>query len=355
MGSTQHDDSQFEQVDESRNVSQLVRSNAVHYWSNIKNEVDLGSLKPYLSFQGTLAGDPHMGNFSVLPLKKIGGVRQMTFANIDFDDAGVGPFVLDYIRYEIAAKAANKRVKKRALQKAYLHGLSSQPMEPPPRVQDLLNMSVAQYDCLAANYTEEHTTSQGFKLKPGEIEPYESKIARPTIEKLFPGEALVDLAIRPRARGGSADELRIWVLVEDKQSRRRIMELKQYGKPALERYQPQPPVGQWLAKVRAAFWPELDGSAYDLLDIRSAGLFWIREKHVSLIDVPYGSKKTSQVDFLVELANYDAYQLGLAHGRQAQAAAYRKAIEKDPKAFRSATGPVEKAYLKIAEAAFHEG
>ena len=61
----------------------------------------------------------------------------------------------------------------------------------------------------------------------------------------------------------------------------------------------------------------LDGSAYDLIDLPGAGLFWIREKRVSLIDLPDSSKKSSDIAFLDDIASYDANVLGLAHGRQA--------------------------------------
>lgn len=49
-----------------------------------------------------------------------------------------------------------------------------------------------------------------------------------TIRKLFPGEEVVSLAHRIEARGGSAEETRIWVLVKGRSAQRRIMELKQY-------------------------------------------------------------------------------------------------------------------------------
>jgi hypothetical protein len=165
---------------------------------------------------------------------------------------------------------------------------------------------------------------------------------------------IIDFATRPEERGGSADELRIWILVEDKNARRRIMELKQYATPAINCYQAQPPVHIWLAEIRRVFWPDLDGSAYDLVDVRSGGLFWIREKRLALFDVPYSSEKGHQIEFLIELAIYDANQLGIAHGRQAQAAAYRSAIEKNTDAFHEATSQVEKAYIEIAKKAFEE-
>ena len=61
------------------------------------------------------------------------------------------------------------------------------------------------------------------------------------------------------------------------------------------------------------------------------GLFWVREKRVSLIDVPYSSKKAKKLDFLDELEIYDANQLGLAHGRQPDAHRYHAAIKADPR------------------------
>ncbi len=191
-------------------------------------------------------------------------------------------------------------------------------------------------------------------LKAGEIEAYNAKIARSTIERLFTTEKVIDLAMRPEQRGGSVDQLRIWVLAEDKSSRRRIVELKQYAKPAIANYQPQPLVHEWLSDVRRAFWPGLDGSAYDLVELAGAGLFWIREKHVSLIDLPYSSKKSSDIAFLEALAIYDANVLGLAHGRQAQAAPYRAIVERDTEAFHDATEAVAKAYLEVARESFHD-
>ena len=52
-----------------------------------------------------------------------------------------------------------------------------------------------------------------------------------------------------RTRGGSVDQLRIWVRVEDQKSRR-IVEFKQYSKPAIANYQAQPPVHEWLNEIR---------------------------------------------------------------------------------------------------------
>jgi hypothetical protein len=339
----------IDQIQGSKNLSQLIRSNAPQYWRYMKDQADLHGLRHYLPFEGMLAGDPHMGNFGILPLRTVGGTRQMRFVNVDFDDAGRGPFVLDFIHCVISSKAVGRDVNRRCLEDAYRKGLAGKEIEPPKKVKDLLAMGVSDYDDIVARYAETNSSTDGFVFKVGKIEPYNARIARSTIEALFATDKVIDLAIRPRDRGGSVDELRIWILVEGKSSRRRIMELKQYAEPATTIYQPQPPVEQWLREIRRVFWPGLDGSDYDLVNLAPDGWFWVREKRVSLIDVPYSSEKNDQIEFRDELAIYDANQLGLAHGRQAEAEAYCGAIKTDTEAFHNTTEEVERAYLELAQ------
>jgi hypothetical protein len=227
-------------------------------------------------------------------------------------------------------------------------------MNPPKKIKHLLEMSVSDYDDMASEYVRKDSTEHGFKLKDGAIQAYNASIGRATIESVFTNEIVIDLAIRPRARGGSANDLRIWVLVEDRTHLRRIMELKQYDQPATAYYQSQPSIQCWLREVRQVFWPGLDGSAYDLVNFAGGGWYWIREKRVSLFDVPYSSEKNKDIDFLVDLAAYDAYQLGLVHGRQNESTAYCEAIDRDHDAFHLATEAVEKTYLEAAQRALDE-
>jgi hypothetical protein len=340
---------EFQQVADSKDLSQLIRSNTVHYWTAVKGQLDLSGLKPYLGCEGMLAGDPHAGNFAVLPLRAVDGSRKMRYVNVDFDDAGRGPFVLDFIRFVIASKATDKEVARREQEKVYFKGLAGKEIDPPKKVRALLEMRVAEYDAMVTEYAQKRSSKGGFIFKKGEIEPYTAKIDRANIERLFRTAKVIDIATRPEERGGSAGELRIWILLEDSGARRRIMELKQYEEPATAKYQSQPSPQQRLKEIRDAFWPGLDGSDYDLVGLRGAGLFWIREKRISLIDLPYSSEKRKKLDFLDDLEIYDANQLGLAHGRQQNAHRYREAIKADPEAFHEATASVEKAYLAIAK------
>ena len=343
---------EFSQVSDSKNLSQLIRSNAPEYWAYMKAHADLRLLKPYLEFEGTVAGDPHLGNFGPIPVMTSAGSRKMRFVNIDFDDAGRAPFVLDFVRYLAAIKAQCKPMKSEVLQENYVLGLRGKSVPPPNTVQEFLEMKVSDYDKRAAQYCEKHCRGDSFKFKAGEIDSYQGPISAEVIGRLFPGEQVYCVAKRVEVRGGSSEEARIWVLVGGPHSRQRIMELKQYAAPGTARYQPQPPVKRWLAEIRQAFWPGLTGADYDLVEIKGGGLFWIREKRVPLIDIPYSSEKKHDVEFVMSLAIYDANVLGLAHGTQAQGAAYYAAIHRAPEAFHHASKEVALAYLESARQAF---
>jgi len=337
----------FEEVDTAKNLSQLIRSNAPQYWDYMKNTADLRQLEPYMKFVGAVAGDPHLGNFAPIPVTTTDGAREIRFVDIYFDDAGMAPFALDYVRYLAAMKAQCRQMRTKPLLKAYLLGLMGKKIAPPQQVRELMKTSIEAYDALADKYTRKNTFNKKFKQKTGSIEAYRGKIKRAAIARLFPGETVLDIAHRVEARGGSAFDVRIWVLVEGANSRVRIMELKGYAQPGTASYATQPHVDKWLSDIRQAFWPELSGIEYDLITLEGER-YWIREKRVSLIDVPYTSQKQREIEFVLALAAYDANVLGVAHGRQIDSAAYTAAIRDDLAKFHKATKKVARTYLDSA-------
>ncbi|MGH9875563.1 MAG: hypothetical protein ACRD9S_24160 [Pyrinomonadaceae bacterium] len=358
-GDSNAGDGGFGQVDVSDNLSQFIRSNASHYWSYMKSRVSTQNqegLKPYLGFQGVLAGDPHMGNFSIIPVRADGANRaaELAFLNVDFDDAGEGPFVLDFIRYEVAVKAAfDENIKRKDLEDAYIKGLDGQQTAPPTQVQQLLNMAMKDYRKMVDDYVDKKTSKKGFKLKDGDLDAYNGKVELSSIRALFSkDETVVDVAIRPVERGGSVEALRIWVLIEDRDHNRRIMELKGHIKSALNLYQKQPDWQTWLEEVRQAFWPAIEGSSYDLVKLETGELFWLREKRVSLIDVPYSSSKNEKLIYAAGLAAFDANLLGLAHGRQKDGKKYLVVINQDLGAFHGATEAIVNEYIEAAKKAY---
>lgn len=342
----------FKYMDSSGSLSAFIRSNSPHYWGYMRDTADLSSLEVYMKCVGVIAGDPHMGNFAPIPITDKKGNTEMSFVNVDFDDAGIGPLALDFVRYLVTIKASFADIKKRDLENAYLAGLEGREFRPPNEIKEMLDMSVAAYKELADEYMRKRTDRNGFKFEVGEVEEYRGKISREAIEKLFRGEKVIDVAKRPKDIGGSANSLRLWILVEDRDDRRRIMELKEHQQPGLNYYQKQPPPQARVQKVREAFWPGLSADEYKLVEVGDAGFFWLREKKVSLVDVPYSSTKKDKLKFAEELAIYDANQLGLAHARGANVGAYIKAIKSEREVFHDALEAVVNQYLERASAAF---
>lgn len=342
----------FRQSDKSDNLSQFIRSNAPHYWHYMRVEADLAAVKKFLLYDGTVMGDPHLGNFAPLPIADATGRRHMEFVNIDFDDAGTAPFILDYIRYVVAVEATFPKSKKRDLEEAYVKGLNGKSVKAPESLNEITDVTVAQYDEMVTEHLEKSTDSAGFKLKDGKLEAYRGRIKREEMAKAFPGKKVIDIARRLKDRGGSADGIRIWVLTEDSAGKRAIMELKEWEKPGVSHYQNQPATGVWLREVRAAFWPGLDGSSYDLTEIDGT-LFWVRPKGQGLVDVPYSSEKREKMEFAADLAVFDANLLGLAHGRQRESARYLEEVQSDREAFHEAVETIIQDYLKIAKRAYN--
>lgn len=348
----------LEQLEESNSLSQLLRSNTPHYWSYAKTNSS-SEIKKFLSFDGIVVGDPHLGNFGVMPVASKGannsGRREMRFLLNDFDDAGHGPFVLDFIRLEIMSEAANSGVKKRDLEEAYIRGLQGYRVSPPEKIQNLLSMTVNEYDELAATKVEKKTTNSKFELKKGELEAYRGSLSREDIEKAMiqihgNNVEILDVAKRPIARGGSKDSLRLWVLAdlrEGSRTTRKIYELKEYQVPALAKYREQKDVVQWQTEIQSALWPGLDTKSYSLVKIQNSKYFWVREKKISLLDVPYTSEKKSDENFVNDIAVYDCYILGLLHGRQPNGSKLAAAISKDPEVFHRATELEVDNYLKV--------
>lgn len=328
-------------------LSQAIRSNAVHYWSFVAKLPPTTALKAFDRYQGIVVGDPHLGNFSVIPVSDKSGTRQMRFVDIDFDDAGVGPFAFDVARFVLTVKATDGDIKIKDLLEAYRQGLGGHKVAAPQIVQDSLAMGISMYDRLDAEYVDKKTSHDQFRLKAGEIEKYSGKHSGAQIAALFPGEKILDLATRPRERGGSANAIRYWVLLKGA-SQNRIVEIKGYDPTALGRLQPQKPAPTLASDVHAALWPGLDASAYDLKQL-GGDLVWVRAKKVALFDVPYGVKKPGDKTFVAALSLFDANYLGLLHGSQPGARGYAAAIEQNPDAFRDAVKDISGQYLDIAK------
>jgi hypothetical protein len=315
----------LEQIKESQSLSQLIRSNTKNYWSWMKQEVPNNpDIQQWLGYEGTILGDPHLGNFGVsLVVSKLGATQELRFVPIDFDDVGVGPFVLDLARYVVATEAITSDIKKQDIVDAYVEGLSH-PFQvltnPTKEVKQALRLNIADYFRQLDKKIEKSLKKNGieFEWKTGELESYSGAISKGDIEDKISGVEVLSLAHKVIDRGGSKDAERIWVLAQFQQSgRKTIFELKQWQVPGLIEYQTQPNFSQVLRDAYTYFWPDLESSTYSLISI-DGNPYWLREKKLSLLDIPYTANTKSEVQFIKDQAVFTARALGQMHGRQVQ-------------------------------------
>lgn len=347
-GSTAVCTNPFQGVDGADSVSQLIRSNAAHYWTFAVKAAKSTEMRPFAKYEGIVVGDPHLGNFSVVPVRFASGRWAMKFVDIDFDDAGRGSFAMDFARLVITIKAADGDIKIKDVLEAYVSGLNGETIEAPKKVEKALDLTKAEFQELEDEFVDKKVRDGKFKLKEEKLEKYSAKYAKKSIVALFPGETVVDIATRPNERGGSADAVRIWVLVKDPSGGLRVDEIKGYETPAVAKFSAQPEIQTWYREVQSTLWQGLSDSEYKLVTLEGDPV-WLRSKKVTLIDVPYGLSSAKKKEFVSDLSLFDANHLGLLHGAQASAKPYAAAISEDPDAFRAAIKTVTRPYLKKAE------
>lgn len=325
-------------------LSKWVRVNVADYWTFARQD---SLLAPYTSASGVVMGDAHLANFGVVPVEVVGQGPQMRYLDIDFDDAGRAPFALDFLRLVITSKATKSDVKIREMVDAYAKGLRGEAVSAPIELTPYLSMSLGDYRKKMDDDLDGKTNADGFRFKPGKIEPYKGTVARADLARLVPQISIVDVALRPEENGENAGKARIWIYGKDKSGLRRLFELKAYEPTALANFAPQLSTLPWSDEVHEAFWSGIARGEYEIATLANGETYWVREKKLTLIDIPYSSKDKSAILFVRHLAAYDSYILGTLHGRQASAAALRDRLANpvEQAAFLESVKEAAKIYL----------
>lgn len=336
----------------SKDLSTWVRSNTANFWEVMRAHAP-AELNPYIGFNGIVTGDAHISNFAPVPARE-NGVTSLRFMNVDFDDGGRAPLVLDFLRLVVITKATKDKVKVSALTNAYVAGLRGEKMEYPAEIAKLMKLSLEEYKKQADDYIGKKTKKDGMlKRKEGKQETYTGAISREQLAALLPADLTIqDVTFRPHDHGSSAELTRLYILAKDGAGHSRLFELKERGLPAVAKYAAQPETKAWYQELVAALWGEAEG--YDkLVEIPGEGTFWLREKRVKLIDVPYASDSKSSVKFVQDFSAYDAYILGRLHGRQPDGKNLASQIGSNQASrtlFKDSVKAAAQSYLRVAVA-----
>jgi len=335
---------EFKQVSEVKNISQLMRSNAPHFWEYSRNPNNLGDLAKYLDAEGIIYGDAHLGNTSVIPVKSTRGESHLRFLNIDFDDGGKGPFALELARFVAVAIASSKNLRVEDLVEVYFRGLQGQEMTKPSPIVQAENMSMQEYEGLRSAYVNKKMTDGHFKYKAGEIEKWNGRPNIQDIAPLFSGTKVIEVAKRPVDRGGSAEAgVRLWVLTQDAAGAFRISELKPYADTALSEYSTQAAPQARVRDLHETYWQGIDPASYTLVNLQGTP-YWLREKKVEVLEYQDNDQEDRGRYYIANL-------IGLTQARQEAGPGFLKKIEKDPTRFKDAIKMFVKEYEALATGA----
>ncbi len=341
------------QLHDSKNLSQVLRSNSGHYW-----EIVLLFLNDYFPKEvmqkGFILGDAHLGNFGPVDF----GDRLVWLPN-DLDDGGEGYLLWDFIQLMVKTKAISKEVKYQEMWNAYLSGLKGQRMTIPAEIKEFVKANYPKYLAKLGAYTERKTEDGKFILKPGEVEKLPAKVwgltsaeVQAEIQKIFSGSSILDLSTRPKDRGGSAGSLRVWSLVQHG-DRQKIYETKEIQDAAIEKVMPQANARTRITNLMRQFWGIDSSSEYGFVEL-AGHLMFQRPKKVDLFDVPYGSTAKADLALLSALATWDSYVMGRMHSGQPNSPAYLAGLSENSDAVLLKAKAFSKAYLKTVNTAYQD-
>lgn len=337
-------DQTFKQVAESKNTSQLLRNNPGHYWAWAKINAKKTIPKEALNIQGWVVGDPHNKNFGILKFQ-----NKIRWSLLDFDDPGVGPYVLDFVRFVAATKAVAD-IKTKLLWEAYQQGLRGEKIETPEVIQNVLSLTPAAYRELEIKKAAKFSSGDKLTNDGEESTPVTNaqikKIILETFTKLLPDQNILDIGARAKDNGGSANALRFLALVRGSDGRNTLYELKENLDPALAKYQEQ--TNSFKEKLFFYLQKSID-PAYQNVTIEIDGTnhdFLLRPKQLYFFDAANDGSGEQNYPVFKALTLYNAWFLGSIHGMQKNSAQYRKTLEND-EAIYDGIKATAKAYLEL--------
>ncbi len=317
-----------------RELFMELRQSAPHFWAQQRDWGEGHPLGPWLNFEGLVLGDAHPGNFSIIAGQRgEGGALEFHFIPYDFDDAGQGPLILDFLRLFSAAQLLG--VSAESLLESYLQGLGAYEFALPASVVTLLQTSLQELETLEKRELERFVRGERFDRSRRALEPLSLELYQ-ELASYVPGEIL-DSGIFHRSHGGSRGMRRYWLLVRDN-DKIKFIEFKEMAPPALGLLQPQPPHPERLDKILEAYlkpWPLKPAAAHQdgleaftlplhqVVEIQGQS-FWQRQRGVDLLKEGVDFRDRQQARW-VSLTG--AYLLGLRHGQQAEVGeAYHQAL-----------------------------
>lgn len=320
-------------------LTKLARSNAPQSWAWFKTYSGKYLSKAILKFEGMIDGDPHNGNYG--PTAVNGKVK---WKSLDYDDAGTGPYILDYAKFLISIKAVDsvKKVKASELWEQYQRGLEGKDFKDTPGlISELLNMSAKDFRNLEVKKAAKFSTGDKLINDGERSTKITDKKMHNLIMEVFrrhlpEGLEVLDVGGREKEGGGSGSvngeggALRFVALVKGADGRNTIFELKQDAESGIQNYQPQTVTLQEVLNFHVIDKGGNDKNYQEVnVNINGDKRFVLRPKPIYFYDYANKAKTMSQFAEFEALSLYNAWYKGMMHGKQKNGQAYLKAIQAD--------------------------
>ncbi len=314
------------QLDQSNNLSQFVRANTPHFWRWFSGRLHESTrLNRLARDTATLPGDNNAANFSFVESTDGWAIKY-----VDFDDVAPNLPVLGVLtnatvqasaRLEVKAKEASVAPISEDLVQAFYAGIEGDAFEMPKFIANILRQSPKDVRQTVEAYVKSKTKKgeRTFDTDHGELNPLRFRSVQQ--KRKFEGEIakilglpeakILDLAVRPKDRGGSANQKRIWVLAEFKKGTR-IVEFKEQGISGTEQFAAnQLPVEDRVGRFQREFNGIFEGDyflGFEPFIAKVSGTeYLVKEKEPTLLDIDRLNDEK-----VLKLFAYQMYLMGQA-------------------------------------------
>lgn len=353
----------LQQLATSKGTSQLLRSNALHFWQWNQIFANLFFSEDILDIKGFVVGDPHNGNFAPTLINK-----NVKWISVDYDDGGKNiPLILDFVRYLSSVKAVTDEVKSKDLWDAYLDGLSGKQKAAPDFVQLLLDMTPEQYQQLqhkkALKNSKEIKGSR--KLIIDDVENFKITdnqtqiLIQSKFQELLPDMKVIDVVGRQKDSGGSKDAARYLALAQrnhsDQNSEFVLYEMKQKLEAAVDEYEVQAE-DNFLAVLDFFIGKDVNFQQIQIENKtnnqRQIINFLFRPKQLYLLDVTNNVSNKKDLQKFKELSEFNAWYIGSKQHQQPAGIKLQKLLQiKDTDVVLINIKTMVKQYLDLLEQA----
>lgn len=308
-----------------------LRSNACHYWTWMKNNVEsyfVTETRDIINYVGYVAGDAHHENFS-----HIFSNEKRVYVVNDMDDSGIAPFFLDYIKFLGVSHSVSENESVLSFEKmfeAYIKGVKQEEWSQgvPELLKSDFQVTKDEFQEEALKKAKNKTSKKDFDKDDGlyRFKKLSSELQNQFLEleeryfatALPTGYKIQARAISKKLDGGGSMGLtryQYYLQDPDEVDNRLIVEFKPMGSPAVDVYndeQADPEIR--LQEAMSIFWPTDYPEEFKIVG-QGEETFLMRPKWPRYVDFSTKDFETQPSQF-TELSIYIAFELGRLHGKQ---------------------------------------